>query len=297
MFLNNATSGLNNLGNSCFFNSILQLLYQCSVLNKFIISNNINGSIIDIYTNFINSYSNSIVFSPILIIGYVSKKLNRNGYIQEDADEYFTFMLDKILDEINKWIINKCINNYILDNKNITVSQLIKNLFSIENKNKVICPLCYFESNTSEINNRMILSINNNASNLNDLLYNYYKKEILSDENKIECSNCNKKINATLTKTIFKLPKYLIIVLNRFNNNNTKNNNNIDMPLNFKLSYKNYLLRGIVHHSGSTEGGHYIYYGKKDTWKLYNDSTINCVNDENINNIKNFGYIYLYVDK
>lgn len=290
MFLDKATSGLNNLGNTCFFNSILQLLYQCSVLNKFIIANNINGNMINIYTNFLESYKSSLIFSPEKIINYVSNKLKING--QEDADEYFTYILDNILEEINKWILENNLNNNIIENKSITVSNLINNLFTIEDQKIITCLNCNYESKTKEINYKFILSLNNN-NDIIELLNEYYKPEKII----YKCDNCKLDNNAICLKRALHLPKYLIILLKRYNQFNNKINNKIDMPLNFKYNNKNYVLRGIICHMGSTNGGHYIYFGKKENWILYNDNKIDEINEDVINNIKNDGYIYLYVDK
>jgi ubiquitin C-terminal hydrolase len=46
---------------------------------------------------------------------------------------------------------------------------------------------------------------------------------------------------------------------------------------------------------GSTNGGHYVYYGlRKTNWYLFNDSNVSKIDIETIKNLKNSAYIYLY---
>jgi ubiquitin C-terminal hydrolase len=109
-------------------------------------------------------------------------------------------------------------------------------------------------------------------------------------------------VQATISRQIIKLPKYLIITLKRYDKFNNKINTSTYMPDNIDLNTKSYNLRGIVYHSGGTGGGHYVYYGNKckntlNDWFLYNDSSVSNISDNNISNIKKHGYIYLYVSK
>lgn len=68
---------------------------------------------------------------------------------------------------------------------------------------------------------------------------------------------------------------------------------------NININNKSYFLRGIIYHSGSTNGGHYVYYGNKnnDNWFLYNDISVNKILNNTLSDIKKYGYIYLYVSK
>ena len=57
---------------------------------------------------------------------------------------------------------------------------------------------------------------------------------------------------------------------------------------------RNFELRGVIYHSGTANGGHYISIIRlNDGWYLCNDGTITKL--ENIENYLNYGYIYLYV--
>ncbi len=119
-----------------------------------------------------------------------------------------------------------------------------------------------------------------------------YMNEQLDNDNKYKCENCNQYGCAIINKKIINYPKYLIITLKRYTNNNNKIDTPIDMDHNLNMNNINYELRGFIYHSGITNGGHYVYYGKRDNeWYLFNDSQVSKVE---LNNVIKYGYIYLY---
>ncbi len=291
------SNGLNNLGNTCFFNSVLQLLYQCTVFNKLILYNNISGKLINFYTNFITQYATSNnSFSPNQIINYVSHFLGRNNYQQEDAEQYLNFMIDMMIEEMNNWTKTNLIENSTIINKSITLKELINNIFTINIEKKIHCPNCRYISKTNDSINKLYLSINS-TNDLNQLV-SQYLNETLDDKNRWKCDKCNKNVNAIIKRNIIQLPKYLIIVLKRYSNNNSKINTEVNMSDNLLINGKEYYMRGIIYHSGITNGGHYVYYGlKSNNWMIYNDASIQNVSSNIMNNIKKLGYVYLYVLK
>ena len=294
--MNNIKNGLNNLGNTCFFNSTLQLLYQCTILNKLLLTNNFDGQLINKYRNFITEYSsidNSII-TPIDIIRSVSISLGRNGSSQEDAEQYLNYIIDTLINELHTYANENNISNLKILNRNLTVRVLIDNILTIQIKKTIICPYCNHKSLSIDNENKLYLALISNAT-LYELI-KYYMNEQLDDENKYKCEKCNQFSNAIINREIIQYPKYLIITLKRYTNSNTK----IDLPVyinnNIKLSIdSNYELRGFIYHSGITNGGHYVYYGKRaDNWYLFNDSNISIVSIEEINNMIRFAYVYLY---
>jgi len=274
--MENKITGLQNMGNTCFINSSLQLLLNCPLLvNQIIESDNENlKKYKQTFEDYFRKTTNTL--GPYILYKRY-QKLNSNyiGISQEDAHEYLTFIIDDI-DELSKDIN-------------------VKNLFKISLISKVNCEEC---NNFSKvIISEKILSLSiNNCENLDDCFKKLYKKESLDNDNKWFCDKCNKKVCSYKEIYIDTISKYLIICLNRFifdKNNITKNNNNILFSKNI---FTNYELIGIIYHMGTINGGHYISSVTRDgqKWFLIDDTNIIETTYEKLEQINNNAYILLY---
>jgi ubiquitin C-terminal hydrolase len=274
--MENKITGLQNMGNTCFINSSLQLLLNCPLLvNQIIESDNDNlkkykQTCEDYFRKTTNTLGPYILYKRY-------QKLNNNyfGISQEDAHEYLTFIIDDI-DELSKDIN-------------------VKNLFKISLISKVNCEEC---NNFSEviISEKMLSLSIDNCQSLDDCFKKLYKKESLDNDNKWFCDKCNKKVCSNKYIYIDKISKYLIICLNRFifdKNNIIKNNNNILFSTNI---FTNYELIGIIYHMGTINGGHYICSITRDgkQWFLIDDTNIIETTYEKLEQINNNAYILLY---
>ena len=139
-----------------------------------------------------------------------------------------------------------------------------------------------------------INDILDNFKDLDDCYRNYKQREKLMNDNSYYCEKCNDKRIASKRINITHWPNHLIIIFKRFTNNGRiqKNNNKIDVPLIWRHGYH---LKGIVSHSGSLFGGHYIYIGNHNNkWIIFNDDHTSEINNEQLDNYKNNGYIYYF---
>jgi ubiquitin C-terminal hydrolase len=277
--LSNNYKGFYNLGNTCYLNSGLQLIINNKKLCNHILllSENNNSKELYMLSQFIKNYYNdnsNMILNPNFIKEIVTNKNNEfSGFRQNDSFEFIIYFLDYIFE-------------------NFKIPKLYQSITNIKIKCKLLC--CLNINEHKEYNNYLILDILDNFKNLNDC-YKHYKQRIkLMGDNSYYCEKCKDKRIASKRTKITYWPNHLIIILKRFTNNGRlqKNNNIIDIPLKWIQSYK---LKGIVFHSGSLFGGHYIYIGyHNDKWILFNDDHINEISEEQLNNYKNIGYIYYF---
>jgi ubiquitin carboxyl-terminal hydrolase 8 len=288
----NKLIGLNNIGNTCYLNSALQLLINCTVLTKIILTTNFNNAKLNYIKNFFINYFNSEI--PIcpnklkIIVGQKSNKFM--SFAQQDSHEFLIYLLEILEEEFKNHFTNEEICK-------IKLKELISSLFDIG-----ITSIIYSEETNEQskthINERILSLPIKKGDNitLNDCINDFLKVEKLDGDSKWFSQKNNKNVVAYKRLILKRLPKYLIIHLKRFSYFSSSNKNNKVVKCDEKIIIedRNYDLRGIVYHSGTANGGHYISVIKLNgEWYLCNDGTITKL--DNIENYLNYGYIYLYV--
>jgi hypothetical protein len=100
---------------------------------------------------------------------------------------------------------------------------------------------------------------------------------------------------------------YLIVSLIRFRNDLTKNETKVSDYLEIRLRGHTYILRGVIVHTGTYHGGHYVYLSYDEAtkrWTLYNDTaTESSSSDQFRDRVRSKtyraedGYIFFYERK
>jgi ubiquitin C-terminal hydrolase len=316
-YKNKGLSGLANLGNTCFINSLMQILSHTYELNNFLnnetykkkLKNKCDSALLIEWDNLRKIlWNENCVVSPgkfiksIQTVAELKKMELFTGYSQNDVSEFLLFIMDTfhtaLSREIKITILGIPENE--TDQLAIKCFEMIKNMYSKEyseiwnlfyavhvseitriSDNKVIkvSPEPYFIINLS-------IPPNNKSPSLIDCFNHYVHGEIINgyiNEEDGKQTDIRKKIQ------FWSFPNILVIDLKRFDNKSQKNKIIVNFPLDHldlspyvigykKESYK-YELYGVCNHSGSTFGGHYTAYVKNanEKWYHFNDTSVSEV--------------------
>jgi ubiquitin carboxyl-terminal hydrolase 8 len=320
MNLEKGLTGLCNLGNTCFMNTILQILSHSELLNNFLDTNyqsrlnNNNEAILLVEWDNLRKlmWKKNCIISPerfLKVIQNLAMKkqlLLFTDYSQNDVTEFIHFLLESfhlgITKEVNIKIEGECKNEN--DKIALLCYSTIKQMY--EKDYSMIYKLFHgiFYSQLSNLETKdiiknipepfFILNLPIPEQKTVDLLdcFNLFtEEEYLIDENAYFNEKTNQKENISKKIFFWSLPDILVIDLKRYNNFSRKNQKLVSFPLENldlseyvvgynKNSYK-YDLYGICNHSGETRGGHYYAYIKTSTNKWFK------MNDTEIKEIKN----------
>ncbi len=298
----NKIFGMVNMGNTCFINSVLQILFNVKPLTDFIIENEFEHPIIQQYKKVLiywkNNQSDKIV-KPYNLYNAIYDFTDFKKGQQQDVHEF----LYKFVDIIHENIKSK--NNKITY-KDQNWNKFCKNNYSIiipifygQLKNTINC-ICGNDIVRKEQVYGITLDVNENNISLDDCLNNYFNNNIIHD---YQCEKCKIIKNVYQKKRMEVLPDYMIIQLNRFSYGH-KNHNilrfsnqiNIDKYVDLKLASGNtYDLDGIICHYGTLHGGHYnVVLNHNDTWYYVDDENIYPSNTIDVQNIMKNSYILIY---
>lgn len=251
-------TGLDNIGNTCYINTMLQMLMSISELNEYFLSDeyveDMNKRLKlrimnkqNISTNYFlltRTYSNMIQelhnkkydsYTPKNICKKLT--LHHPEFIagtQQDSPESLIVMLDAFHESIKyelvlnvSGIVVNEIDQLMLDSAKSIDSKNYSKIYDLFGARILQYVVCKEEDRNNEILSKRfepylqtILEIPSDAETIYDCLNEFFTDESLDEKNLFFDEKSGKKVKADICKKFINLPKYLIIVLKRFKQNN-----------------------------------------------------------------------------
>uniref|UniRef100_A0A674AF68 Ubiquitin carboxyl-terminal hydrolase 8 n=1 Tax=Salmo trutta TaxID=8032 RepID=A0A674AF68_SALTR len=238
-------TGLRNLGNTCYMNSILQCLCNTPAMvdyfNKNLYQEDINranvlghrGEVAEEFGVIMKALWSGLYkcISPRdfkFTIGKINESFS--GHEQQDSQELLLFLMDGLHEDLNKVANRKCYTeeeNDDLDDQRaadqawskhkMLNESIIVALFQGQFKSTVQCLTCHRKSRTFETFMYLTLPLaSTNKCSLQDCLKLFSKEEKLTDQNKVFCRHCKALRDSIKKLEIWKVPPIILVHLKRF---------------------------------------------------------------------------------
>ena len=273
--------GFLNLGNTCYFNSTLQCLLNCTPLINYFNRHEYTGSDVAIiaFKDVINEYwnGNTNVVDPGLFLRQLTRWSSQfKGHLQQDSHEAYLCMLEglhkatrHIKLKKSPYYLNVDRDGCAFKQRHLEKRSLITDIF--DGQMKVTVSDVHYETFRS-----IELTPLPNAT-VDALVFDYFKAEKADDSNN------------TIKRTIQFPPVCIALAFKQFFNKVTINiKNTLDLTWFLDKSHHcpfvpKYELYGVILHGGNRHGGHYISATRVgDQWYLNNDSRVTKINFKDI---------------
>ena len=237
--------GLQNIGNSCYLNSLVQCLLCCDEFNKFVFTMKPN-KFTQAYSNIYQSGGNVQEILNFVIESMQGHTHNLQFGTQEDSNEGFVLLMDALskYGEVN-------------------------DLFNIRYVSQYHCTFCDRISNNITEKCEIFISYDDKEVSLKEFLH--IQTTRIPD---YTCEGCKKMGGVIQTKRLCRISNTVVVLLKKY-----MHKEQISLPKTFDVrtysGVNEYKLVATIEHYGTQNGGHYVAQGVRNGREyLFNDSSV-----------------------
>uniref|UniRef100_A0A1I8G214 ubiquitinyl hydrolase 1 n=1 Tax=Macrostomum lignano TaxID=282301 RepID=A0A1I8G214_9PLAT len=318
---NGGLVGLNNLGNTCYMNSILQCLSHTEpLLRHFVLERRFQPSAGRNGSGLAKAYANLMLrmwaasasptgadcTSPTELKQCVAQYAPRfRGYSQQDAQEFLRYLLEGLHEDLNLVSVRPKLPPRYLQQENSPVVEA----FVGQLKSTLECCHCSHKSVTFDPFWDLALPIpGKSRTSLDACLKLFTNQETLDGNERPTCDRCRCRRKCVKRFHLYRLPSVLVIHLMRFSGERfkTKLNTLVEYPMELDVSEfldkkcrlrqtPQYRLYAVSEHAGTPYGGHYtavVRHAGTGRWLRYNDNRVEEASTRSV--VSTEGYVLFY---
>lgn len=326
--------GLENFGNTCYANSVLQTLYYCRPFRDRILQyasstscrpaeDNLLLCLAELFVQISTHKRKTGVIAPKRFV----QRLKRDNelfrsYMHQDAHEFLNYLLNEcseLLEKEQRQQLKACGQPAAASPSDQPAPTWVHELFQGKLVNETRCLQCERVTSREEAFYDLSLEIEQNSS-LTSCLQNFSSTETLDAEDKFFCDHCQCLQEAQKRMKVKQLPRILCLHLKRFKyieqyDRMRKLMYRVVFPFELKLrnttddclqADHEFALFGVVVHVGSGPNhGHYVSFIKShNNWLYFDDETVELIDETMVQSAfgstqeygsnMDHGYILLY---
>ncbi|XP_023264555.1 inactive ubiquitin carboxyl-terminal hydrolase 50 [Seriola lalandi dorsalis] len=324
--------GLNNSGNSCYLNAVLQCLCSTVPLVEHLLNQDTRKElarskcrVAEAFVRLLEEMwlGRSSSCAPVEARSVLCSILPQfNNYSQQDAQELLLLLLNALHDNLKK-VAKQQMRSSIRrprqdQNRNCAAaaidSTIVSHLFEGQLSYMTLCMHCKLQGHSTQAFTVLSLPIPTDIikCSIQDCLSLFFEQTILTGAEQMLCSVCGLRRETAVLTCLDKPPEILMLHLKRFGckgKNQVKLRTNVAFSMRLDLSpflsssvqntsYSSYRLYAVVNHAGHLNMGHYTalcHNALTQTWHCFDDSVVREVQDSLVQSPN--AYLLLYSRK
>ncbi|KAF2898061.1 hypothetical protein ILUMI_08104 [Ignelater luminosus] len=290
--------GLNNLGNTCYMNSVLQALFMTKLFRNDILLT--DGEMMPLFSKLqilfaLLQHSHRTSLSPSDILNLARPPGFQPGH-QHDSSEFLGYLLD-VLHEQEKSMYVSARSNGGNSSQDVSpqTTTVIQRSFGGRAVTISRCGNCDTQSERADYFRELQLSFPSNCGNqsVQTLLDYYLQPEKLCGDNQYHCDTCHGLTDGERVTRVVEPPSRLVLTLKHFrydpaSQQRTKLLQHVKLDSFVHLDNANYeLYAAVVHVGSSLDSGHYYTYARDgQDWYKFNDCLVTRTTAEELCSVR-----------